>query len=638
MVKTAKTKMPFGLWEPNITAENVVSKAMRFSSLQSTGHYLYWCEQRSQEKGRGVIMRWSKNRGLVELLPPPFSARSKVHEYGGGEFCIADGKIYFVNDADQQIYFLSEGNEPTQITNAPDFRFADMTYDHARDRLVVVAERHNEQHALPQNMLVNIGLSGAELGGVSIMDDSCDFYSSPTISPNHNQLAWLQWNLPHMPWEAAELKISSLVEPNLTPEHVAGGPGSACFQPTWDKSNQLFFISEMSGTGQLYKLTTTGETIIERVPEQSQSADALRPQWVFGMGSYAISQTSQIAISAYLNGQCQLQIITDDQANTIETKALSIETPHFIGDDIAAIITSDQYPPSIGIIDATSGEVEILQAGSSLNIDQADISKGQPKEFAGKQGNVYGLYYPPTHSTMTGDENSLPPAIITIHGGPTAMADRGLKMKSQYWTNKGYAVFDVDYAGSSGYGQDYRNRLNGAWGEADVNDIISAADYLIEEKLADPDKLIVSGGSAGGYTCLMALIKSDLFKCASCNYPVTDLAQLLEITHKFEYGYTYALTGTRPETAKEELSAKSVLSHMGKISAPVIFFQGEEDKVVPPAQPEAVYNAMLKKNIHSKMFLFKNEGHGFRQAETVLKVLEEEETFFKEALNLTKNS
>ncbi|GAA6212308.1 S9 family peptidase [Hyphomicrobiales bacterium 4NK60-0047b] len=646
-----KTKeiRPFGQWEAAISAENVVTKALRFSSLQSTGHYLYWCEQRSQEKGRGVIMRWDEEGGLKQLLPKGYSARSKVHEYGGGEFCVADGKIFFINESDQQVYLFSEGNEPEQITNAPGFRFANLAYDNARDRLIAVAEEHKvkesrESEKLPTNSLVNIGLSGAELGGISIMDDSCDFYASPTISPDHNQLAWLQWNLPHMPWETAECMVSSLDQPRLTPTRIAGGTQpqtvegittSACFQPLWDKLNQLYLINDQTGFGQLYKYSSFGEQTIEHCKAQNEEADALRAQWVFGMGSFALSQTGKIIISAFKEGKCHLQLIDEEtKGQELTTDALSVEMPRFLGKKIAAILTLKNSPPSVGLIEPKTGKIKIIQEGSAVDCNPNDISEGQLKQFSGKQGHVFGLYYPPTNARLSGEQGTTPPTIITIHGGPTAMADRGLKMKTQYWTNRGYAVFDIDYSGSSGYGTTYRNRLNAKWGIADVNDVVSAAEFLIEEKLADPEKLIVSGGSAGGYTCLMALIKSNLFKCASCNYPVTDLGQLLEITHKFEYGYTYGLTGTTKGNAKQELYERSVLAHIDELNAPVIFFQGMDDKVVPPSQPTAVYEALKEKGIEAQLFLFENEGHGFRSAETIMKVLEEEEHFFKQALDI----
>ena len=630
-----KEIQPLGLWSAAITAEKVVTKALRFSTLQSTGHYLYWCEQRSQEQGRGVIMRWAPEEGLKDLLPKGYSARSKVHEYGGGEFCVADGKIYFVNEKDQQIYVYSEGNEPEQITKADQFRFADLVYDHARDRLIAVAEEHKDGEKLPSNSLVNIGLSGYELGGISIMDDAADFYASPTISPDHKQLAWLQWNLPHMPWEAAELMMSALSSPRLSPTSIDGGVGQACFQPTWDKSSYLYYISDSSAYGQLYKFSALAGETKELVEGQNSNADALRAQWVFCMGSFALSPTNLKLISAFEEGESELRLIDEcENGSIINSLALSIEMPQFVGNECAAVITTKNAPPSIGLINCETGDIEIIQNGCALDIDEGHISSGELKKLTGKHGEVYGLYYPPTHASITSAKDELPPAIVTIHGGPTAMADRGIRMKTQYWTNRGYAVFDIDYSGSSGYGKAYRDRLSANWGIADVNDIISAGEYLIEQKLADPEKLIVMGASAGGYTCLMALIKSDLFKCGSSNYPVTDLSQLLEITHKFEYGYTYGLTGTNETNAKGVLKERSVTCLMDNLNAPVIFFQGKQDKVVPPSQPIEVYEKLKAKGMKTELHLFENEGHGFRSSETIMKVLNEEERFFKDVLGL----
>lgn len=653
MANYDKQTKPYGHWEATINEKMVVSKSLRFGTLKTDGHYLYWCEQRPDEAGRGVLMRWCQETGLSEILKAPYSARSKVHEYGGGEYCVADGKIFFVNAADQQIYWVTPGNEPHKITNAPNFRFADLTYDSARDRLIAISEKHEEHkindkehHHLPQNMLVNIGLSGNEEGGVSILDDSNDFYSSPVISQDHNNLAWLQWNLSNMPWEAAELMVSPLTNPSLSPVHIAGGnhndelnSSSACFQPEWDKNGALYFINDQSGTGQLYYWKNGN---IETVQGQDTTADCLRPQWVFGMGAFCQSNNGRLYLASTLNGVSLLQRLGDAEDEDdgepgnkiIETEARSVETPVICASNLAAIITSDQQSPSIGLIDKCTGDLTIIRAGNDIDLSNEDISIGQLKKFTSPTGQTYALYYPPANKEYMAPENTLPPAIITVHGGPTAMADRGLKLKTQFWTNKGFAVFDVDYSGSSGYGKSYRERLDGTWGENDVEDVIAAANFLIDNKLADPEKLIISGGSAGGYTCLMALIKSQVFKCASCNYPVTDLSQLLEITHKFELGYTYRLTGTTQENAKQKLQQKSVISQIEKINSPVIFFQGNEDKVVPPSQPQAVYEKLKSNNITTKMFIFENEGHGFRRADTISKVLQEESEFFKNVLGL----
>jgi dipeptidyl aminopeptidase/acylaminoacyl peptidase len=291
-------------------------------------------------------------------------------------------------------------------------------------------------------------------------------------------------------------------------------------------------------------------------------------------------------------------------------------------------------PATICLINKVTGSLTPIRPKTPQSFKSGTISRGRLLKFKSVGQDCYGLYYPPSHSEYKGPEGALPPAILTVHGGPTGMADRGLKLATQFWTNRGYAVFDVDYSGSTGYGRAYRERLNGGWGQRDVEDLIAAAEYLVKEQLCDPDKLIIQGGSAGGYTCLMALVESDLFKCASVNYPVTDLSQLLAITHKFELGYTYSLTGTTKETAKEELAGRSVFKRASEITAPVIFFQGSEDKVVPPSQPKTLYEALLSKGLVAELYEFEGEGHGFRKAETIIKKLQEEQRFFETCLHL----
>ncbi len=661
MSENSKNKQAYGTWPASITAEAVVSSALRFGTLQTNDGTLYWSEGRPEEGGRGVIMSWDEVNGIKELLPAPFSARSKVHEYGGGEFCAQSGRVFFVNADDQQIYEIIEGQLPLQITSAPDFRFADIVYDHQRDRLIAVGEQHDTKmaHNLPANMLLNIGLTKEERGGISILADDHDFYASPTLNNDCSQLAWLQWNLPDMPWESAELVKSSLATPRLDAEHISGGrklgQTSACFQPVWSKSTsgeKLWFISDEKDYGQLF-YWQNGKII--HVQPQDEAADALRPQWVFGMKAFAIagapasslSETSEqnletIHLSSFKEGKSLLQKISPTKSSKIKTTATSIENTVWITDStadenssagkLAAIVTTDQMSPSVTLIDEHTAKLEIIRPGSELSLDPEDISKGRLKTYPTSRGEAYGLYYPPANKTFSGLDASLPPVIITIHGGPTGMANRGLKLKTQYWTNRGYGVFDVDYGGSAGYGKSYRERLTGGWGVVDVEDIISAATYLIDEKLADPEKLIISGGSSGGYTCLMALAECNLFKCASCNYPVTDLAQLIEITHKFELGYTYRLTGTTKENAMDKLPQRSVMANIDNIQCPVIFFQGEEDRVVPPSQPEAVYKALKLKGIKTVMKTFAGEGHGFRKSETIMAVLSDEESFFKDAI------
>jgi len=642
MARLKKNPAVYGSWKAHITSSVLTEKSNRIGTLKAQGDVVYWIEQRPDEGGRSGIMSWSQEAGLVDCLSAPFSARSKVHEYGGGDFCLGGDKIYFVSGSDQQIYSCLPQESPVQVTDLPEYRFADLQYDRVGLRLFAIAEKHaltldGEAHQLPENMLVVIALTGKERGQVVIMDNNHDFYGSPRLSHDHQTLVWLNWDLPDMPWESSRLMMADVGEVVFSPQIIAGGLDqtsnitSSAFGPVWDEAGALYFIDDQSGYGQLYRWSR-GD--ISLILHQDEMADGLRPQWVFGMESVAVSRTGEVYLSSHSQGKHVLQCITDREIGQIKSKACSVEMLQMLGAQLVGVVATDYSPNSVMLIDPEDGDLTMIRPSARAEITKGDVSVGEFKRFSGPNGAVYGVYYPPTHAELVGPPGALPPAIISIHGGPTAMADRGLTLKTQYWTNRGFAVFDVDYSGSSGYGKAYRERLDGHWGRADVADIIAGARYLIEDQLVDRDKLIVMGGSAGGYSALMALIESDLFQCASCSYPVTDLAQLLEITHKFEAGYTYALTGTTVETAKEQLKERSVLAQIDKIEAPVVFFQGCEDKVVPRAQPLAVYEALQARGVMSELYEFKGEGHGFRAGATIETVLMRQESFFKKVLRL----
>lgn len=637
-----KKPAPYGRWQAHLTPDMMIQDSYRLGTVKTYQDRVYWCEIRADEGGRGVLMAWHEQEGLREVLPSSYSVRSRVHEYGGGEFCVGDGAVFFVNALNQQIYRCSPSQTPEQITTASEFRFADLEYNQDKNRLIAVAERHLPQetegtHALPDNMLVYIGLEGEEKGGVSILDQSHDFYASPRLSPDQKTLCWLQWDLPDMPWEAASLMVSRVKPMDFSPQRLSGGRGQTAgdthcaFGPVWDEEGRLYFVSDQTGMGQLYCWAEGG---VELVKHQDEQADGLRPLWVFGMESLAVTPSGDVMLSSQRDGHLLLQHISQKEIRQIVSKSKSFDMVHSLEDRLVGIATTDKDPASLALMAPDTGALTVLRASEQVCLEKHDISVGQLKQFEGPCGPVYGLYYRPAHSQFEGPEGALPPVIVMVHGGPTGMAERGLKLKTQYWTNRGFGVFDVDYSGSSGYGKAYRDRLNGRWGQLDVDDIIAGARFLSEQKLCDPDKLIVKGGSAGGYTALMALVKSDVFKCASCSYPVTDLGQLLEITHKFEHGYIYGLTGTTPQSAKEHLQDQAIVHFINEISAPVIFFQGSEDKVVPKVQPRAVYEALQAKGLLTQMHEFEGEGHGFRKSQTIKQVLAEEERFFQQALQL----
>ena len=617
-------------------------KQRKFGTIKSTDKALYWLERRLHDKGRGVVMRWHPEEGLAEAIPETHAARSKVHEYGGGEFCVGGESVFFTNSEDQQIYECKQGGRVTQITDTPHYRYADLEYDQNNHRLIAVAEHHappskqgQDDHPAshPENLLVYIGLNENESGGHSVIDDSADFYASPRLSPDGKTLAWLEWNLPDMPWQSARLRVSPLEPLQFAPTTIMGGKEtpnnkqSASFGPQWDQEGRLLFVNDVTGYGQLY---VWEKDEVKHQPHQDQTTDNLQPLWVFGMESHTVNRKGETTLTGMKNGELCIQHITQKEIKTLTTAAEAFTMPHRVNGQLAGLASTNKEPQMIALIDESTGEVTPLRSAYDTPIDTPAI--GVMKKFQGNLGEVYGIYYPPDQGEHETENKTPPPAIITIHGGPTAMVERGCSEAALQWTSKGYAVFEVDYSGSSGYGKAYRTRLDGKWGSADVDDIIAAAQFLIDNGLADPSQLILTGGSSGGYTALMALVKSNLFQCAACKYPVTDLGQLLKITHKFESGYIYSLTGTTEDNAEAVLKSQAIEQHLDALSTPVIFFQGLDDKVVPPAQPRAVYQALKAKGIKTELIEFEGEGHGFCQASTLNHVVKAQERFFKEVL------
>lgn len=606
----------------------VAGKSLRFGALQTDGENLYWSESRPGEGGRGVIVRLANDGAKQDMLAPPWSARSRVHEYGGGEYLAAGGRLFFVEADSQDIYEARDGAKPSRLTELADTRFADMSLDAKRNRLVAVAERVEKNAHEPENFICAVDL---ETGAASNLVEGADFYASPRLSPDGQKLAWLQWNLPDMPWESAALYVAEFAKDGSVTEavRVAGGESSAAFQPEWH-DGRLLFVSDQTGWGELY--VWTGDKAEQLT---SLNAELLRPQWVFRMQSYVPFEDNAIATAPIEQGQFKVVLVNraTGQAEKIPNDLRSIDYLAPFGDGLAVIGATDMSDPSVWHLQK-NGELGKLHPEEETGLAPDTISKGEMLLFEGEGGELFALYYPPTNAAFEGSDDELPPAIILVHGGPTGMADRGLKLKTQYWTSRGFAVADLDYAGSAGYGRSYRKRLDGQWGVQDVKDVAALATHLIEAGLADPERLLISGGSAGGYTVLMALAKLDVFAAGACTYGVADLAQLQRITHKFESGYLYGLTGTTPDDCEKVFAARSPLHCADEISSPVIFFQGLDDKVVPPRQSRDMVETLRKGGVPVAYREFEGEGHGFRKADTIIEVLGAEYAFYARILGL----
>ncbi len=625
---------PYGTWRSPVSAEAVAGKSLRFGALQVHDDCLYWSESRPDEGGRGAIMRLRHGGVAEDLLPPPYSARSKVHEYGGGEFLVAGGQVYFVDADSQDICSIVPGDAPRRLTHDPGTRYADMAMDTARNRLVAVAERHREGPGAhePENFLASIALGSGEEEPPGIVMAGKDFYASPRVSPDGRWLAWLSWDLPDMPWESAALYVSKIADDGLLTDerHIAGGDGSAVFQPEWASDGKLIFVWDKTGFGMLHAWERGNITQI-----LDYKAELMRPQWAFAMRSYAVIDAARIVAAFIEAGETMLALIDVEsgEMTPVDCALRGIDSLAFLGGRIVAIGASDTAAPAVVAL-KPEGDLEILRSAGDPGLGREDISIGEMLRFKSGNDALCALYYPPANASFSALSDELPPLIVFVHGGPTGMADRGLKLKVQYWTSQGFAVCDLDYSGSSGYGRNYRERLNGQWGIRDVADVAALVRHLTASGKADPERLLISGGSAGGYTVLMALVKLDVFSAGACAYGVADLVQLQAMTHKFESGYLYGLTGTTPGNCKAVFAERSPINHAHEITCPVIFFQGLEDKVVPPGQSRSMARTLREGGVPVAYREFAGEGHGFRSAETIIEVLESEYAFYARVLGL----
>lgn len=636
--------LPFGLWPSPIAARDVAAGARRFGMLQGDGAWVYWTEGRPEEQGRQVLMRARVDGdGQPEdLIAAPFSARSRVHEYGGGEFLAVDGAVWFVNDADQDIYELTPGDTPRRLTTAPDVRFADLSLDHGRRRLIAVAERHAAGKAVPDNLIVAIALDGPARGRVVDLASGRDFYMSPRVSPDGGKLAFIAWDLPGMPWDEAELLLVSFDRAGgvRKPRRIAGGNGTAASHPAWAPDGQLVYISDASGRGALMRFDGRRSAVVSREPLEFG-----RPPWVFGTAPFTIDRTGTVWAAPLSprrpDPSCSelLEIPlrrSRRQRHRIDAATLDCLV---VADGGVAGIAADMAAPTAVTSFAVSDGLtpHRLRTQSDVGLAPEDVSVPRVVYFQeGREGaRVYGLYYPPRSSRARATDGSKPPALVLAHGGPTASAERGLKLRTQFYTSRGFAVLDVDYAGSTGYGRAYRERLDGRWGIADVGDCEAAALYLGMHGLADPSRIAIAGGSAGGYTVLMALATSRLFKAGSSHYGISDLSLLMQHTHKFESGYLHRLLGTTPSDWESTCRARSPITLIDGMRAPLILFQGLDDKVVPPEQSRLIHDRLKARGITTELHEFPGEGHGFRRAETIIAVLEAELAFLQRALRIS---
>jgi dipeptidyl aminopeptidase/acylaminoacyl peptidase len=626
------TTAPYGSWKSPITTDLILSGAIGLGQVVLDDEDIYWLEMRPSEGGRMVIVKQAPETDTepqpepVDVTPEPFSVRTRVHEYGGGAYLVNDSVVYFSNFSDQRLYRQDPGEEPKPITPETDTRYADGCFDATRNLIICVREDHASVGE-PVNSIVAVDAEGnAEQ---EVLFQGSDFCSNPRISPDGRTLCWLTWDHPNMPWDGTKLYSArfndngKLGEPHL----VAGSTTESIFQPEWSPDNVLHFVSDRSGWWNLWR-SEKGQLW----PLTKLEGEFGKPQWVFGSGTYSFASDELIACSYTENDAWKIAML-----HIPSKMLLAIETPYTemgrgdfkVGDGkIVFIGGAPSLPMSVVQVDLASSKWWELRKSHDLEIYDGYLSTAQPVEFPTENGRTaHAFYYPPKNGDFEWPTDEKPPLLVKSHGGPTGSAGTALDLGVQFWTSRGIGVLDVNYGGSTGYGREYRERLNGDWGVVDVDDCCNAALYIVSQGDADPDRLAIDGGSAGGYTTLAALTFKDVFKAGASHYGVSDLEALAKETHKFESRYLDGLVAPYPE-GKDLYQERSPINYTEQLSCPLILFQGLEDQIVPPNQAEMMFDAVRAKGIPTAYIPFEGEQHGFRRSENIKRALEAELYFY----------
>jgi dipeptidyl aminopeptidase/acylaminoacyl peptidase len=623
-----------------VTSAVVVQSAIGLSDVQVDGSDVIWAESRPAEGGRTQLVRRCTDGARIDLLPEGQNARTAVHEYGGGAWWVRDGVLWFTVWEDQRLYRLDlEAGEPAgPISPEPETqrgdRYADGDLSPDGRWIACVREHHpaNSRGATDvRNELVR--LAAHEESAPEVLVTGPDFVASPRWSPAGERLCWVEWDHPNMPWDATRLVVRDLVSGEDTV--VAGGVDEACQQPSWQPDGSLVFISDRAGWWNLYRWSP--DDLMVR-PLVEIAADIGVPPWTLGGSRYAVLPDGRIVFARWRDGFDGLAVrLTDGSVSELDLKFTSVACVRAAGAaSVVAIAAAPTTEPSISHItlgdsDEVSSRVTLRRARNlaELGVDTEYLSEPEPIAFPSKGGRTaYGLFYAPANPGCTPPEGDLPALLVFIHGGPTAMAQPVLRLGLQYWTSRGFAIVDVNYTGSAGYGRAYRNALRGAWGVADVEDCLAAARWLAEQGQVDPTRLCIRGGSAGGYTTLAALARADTpFAAGADLYGLADLEVIARETHKFESRYLDSLIAPYPE-GREVYRERSPIHHIDAFTRPLIVLQGLEDRVVPPNQSEMIVQALREKGAPVAYLPFEGEQHGFRRAENIRRALDAELSFY----------
>ena len=618
---------PYGTWESLITSEMLVGGAVRLGEIVTDGDDVWWAESRPDEGGRTVIVRNGKDQTDKKT-----NVRTLVHEYGGSAWWVRNGTLVYSQYFDQRLYRRDKSGDSIPLTPESEtqqsYRYADGRITNNEDWYVCVRETHTSSDEEPSNEIVAVPLDGSQQ--IRVLVSGPDFVSSPRVSKEGDQIAWVQWNHPNMPWDDTQLCIASLEEMVLTDQKVMELKAEAFFQPEWDDQGNLHVVSDRNNWWNLFRVDqSTNE--IDLTSLTNIEAEIGLPQWVFGQSRYAFVGDEIWFVYREAGIDKLATLSSNGQFEQIKIDATEIESVTNYQDGIVATVSSWKAESSVMFIN--SEEVRPLSKTRDLDIGESWFPV--PETFTYQTSDsekAHALFYSPTNPEYEIHENENPPLIVLAHGGPTGSARRQLQLSIAYWTSRGFGVADVDYRGSTGYGRLYRNRLRNSWGLADVEDCVAVAKHLVAQKKVDKNRLAIKGGSAGGFTVLAALTFHDTFTAGASRYGIADLAILAKDTHKFESRYLDRLVGKWPED-EEIYKQRSPIHHIEQLSTPMVILQGSEDPIVPPNQAHLMAKKLKENDIPHALIEFSDEGHGFRKAPNITKAIESELAFFAQIFN-----
>jgi dipeptidyl aminopeptidase/acylaminoacyl peptidase len=614
----------YGSWESPFPIEWLAGGRVSLAETRWDGETATWLEGRPEENGRATLVRWTPNEGARDISPPGMNVRDRVHEYGGRPY-VTRGDLVIVSDfSTGRLHRVAPDRTSEPITPDGQFRYADLTLDPVRDRLLAVREDHSSPDREAVNTIVAIALDGS--GRVTVLASGRDFFAAPRPSPDGRQLAFLAWDHPNLPWDGTELLLGDIAEDGSLGDagRVAGSSTDWIAEPRWSPAGILHFVAEPTGWMNLYRL-------VDGSPQPVAPIDAefAYPDWLFGFSHYDFLADGRILGLGRSGGRDRLYLIGPGAGmqQILDRPWTELDAVSINGSRAIFIAGAPDEFLSIVLLDVGTGRHEVLRRSTSHEVEPGDISVAEPIEFPTTEGTAFGLFYRPVNRRFEGPLGERPPLIVTSHGGPTAAAFNGLSIQTQLFASRGFAVVDVDYGGSNGYGHKFRKRLEGEWGVVDVDDCVAAARFLVERGDADPDRLAIRGGSASGYTTLAALAFRDVFKAGTTYFGIGNLEAFQTETHKFESRYTDRLVGPWPES-RELFRERSPIFSAGRIQVPVLVLQGLDDKIVPPAEAERIVDALWERRIPHAYVAYEGEDHGFRKAENIIGSFKAELSFY----------